>query len=78
MISLEREKLLSELEQKIGYSFRSRALLDRALTHRSFANERAAQNCRHNEAMDWPARPWSFITPWTSIPSFSPRRVAGG
>ena len=28
MISLEREKLLSELEQKIGYSFRSRALRD--------------------------------------------------
>ncbi|MFL6216944.1 MAG: ribonuclease III [Blastocatellia bacterium] len=53
MISLEREKLLSELEQKIGYSFRSRALLDRALTHRSFANERAAQNCRHNEAMEF-------------------------
>ena len=53
MISLDREKLLSELEQKIGYSFRSRALLDRALTHRSFANERAAQNCQHNEAMEF-------------------------
>ena len=43
MILLEREKLLSELEQKIGYSFRSRALLDRALTHRSFANERVGE-----------------------------------
>jgi ribonuclease-3 len=53
MISLEREKMLSELEQKVGYSFRSRALLDRALTHRSFANERAAENCRHNEAMEF-------------------------
>lgn len=53
MISVDREKLLSELEQKIGYSFRSRALLDRALTHRSFANERAAQNCQHNEAMEF-------------------------
>ena len=53
MISVEREKLLSELEQKVGYSFRSRALLDRALTHRSFANERAAQNCQHNEAMEF-------------------------
>src|ERR1044072_4635874 len=52
MISIEREKLLSEIEQKIGYSFRARALLDRALTHRSFANERAAQNCQHNEAME--------------------------
>ena len=53
MISLEREKLLSELEQKIGYSFRSRALLDRALTHRSFANERLDENCRHNEALEF-------------------------
>lgn len=53
MILLERERLLSELEQKIGYSFRSRALLDRALTHRSFANERAEENCQHNEAMEF-------------------------
>ncbi|MEK6320100.1 MAG: ribonuclease III [Acidobacteriota bacterium] len=53
MILLEREKLLSELEQKIGYSFRSRALLDRALTHRSFANEHAGERCQHNEALEF-------------------------
>ena len=53
MILLEREKLLSELEQKIGYSFRSRALLDRALTHRSFANERVGENCLHNESLEF-------------------------
>lgn len=53
MILLEREKLLSELEQKIGYSFRSRALLDRALTHRSFANERVAEKYQHNEALEF-------------------------
>src|SRR6266436_3146435 len=53
MIQLEREKLLSELEQKIGYSFRSRALLDRALTHRSFANERVGENCQQNEALEF-------------------------
>jgi ribonuclease-3 len=53
MISLEREKLLSDLEQKVGYSFRSRALLDRALTHRSFANEQAADRCQHNEALEF-------------------------
>lgn len=53
MISLEREKLLSELEQKIGYSFRSRALLDRALTHRSFANERIEEKCQHNESLEF-------------------------
>lgn len=53
MILFEREKLLSQLEQKIGYSFRSRALLDRALTHRSFANERVGENCLHNESMEF-------------------------
>jgi ribonuclease III len=53
MISIEREKLLSEFEQQIGYSFRSRALLERALTHRSFAHERTEQNCQHNEALEF-------------------------
>lgn len=53
MIFIEREKQLSELEQKIGRSFRSRALLDRALTHRSFAHEHATKNCQHNEALEF-------------------------
>jgi ribonuclease-3 len=53
MISLDREKTLTDLELEIGYSFRSRALLDRALTHRSFANERAEEGCRHNEALEF-------------------------
>jgi ribonuclease-3 len=53
MISLDREKTLTDLELEIGYSFRSRALLDRALTHRSFANERADEGCRHNEALEF-------------------------
>jgi ribonuclease-3 len=53
MISLEREKMLSEFEQKVGYSFRSRALLDRALTHRSFANERVDEGCQHNESLEF-------------------------
>ena len=53
MISLEREKMLSEFEQKVGYSFRSRALLDRALTHRSFANERLEEGCQHNESLEF-------------------------
>jgi ribonuclease-3 len=53
MISLEREKQLSQLEQTIGYSFRSRALLDRALTHRSFAHEHTDENCQHNEALEF-------------------------
>lgn len=53
MISIEREKILTELEEKIGYCFRSRALLDRALTHRSYANERLEEGCQHNEALEF-------------------------
>ncbi|HYM00248.1 MAG TPA: ribonuclease III [Blastocatellia bacterium] len=53
MISMEREKILTELEEKIGYCFRSRALLDRALTHRSYANERLGEGCQHNEALEF-------------------------
>jgi ribonuclease-3 len=53
MISLHRESLLSQLEQSLGYSFRARALLDRALTHRSFAHERVSEGCQHNEALEF-------------------------
>lgn len=35
---------VSELESKIGYEFRDRSLLERALTHRSFANEHRSVN----------------------------------
>jgi ribonuclease III len=38
-MSDEREHLLDELQQRLGYRFRDPALLDRALTHRSYANE---------------------------------------
>jgi ribonuclease-3 len=53
MISLKREKLLSNLELEIGYAFRSRALLDQALTHKSFANERPEAKLQHNEALEF-------------------------
>jgi ribonuclease-3 len=53
MISMERERILTDLEQKLGYCFRSRALLDRALTHRSYANERLEEGCQHNEALEF-------------------------
>jgi ribonuclease-3 len=53
MITVERERLLSEIEQSVGYCFRSRALLDRALTHRSYAHEQADRKHLHNEALEF-------------------------
>ena len=35
----DRDHLLERFQERLGYSFRRRELLDRALTHRSYANE---------------------------------------
>ncbi len=45
--------MLSQLENEIGYYFRDRALLCRALTHRSYANEQADPRPAHNEALEF-------------------------
>jgi ribonuclease-3 len=50
---LTHEALLTQLEGLIGYTFRERALLRRALTHRSFANEQADPRPLHNEALEF-------------------------
>jgi ribonuclease-3 len=47
------EDRLSQLEEKIGYFFRDRSLLRRALTHRSFANEQPDPRPQHNEALEF-------------------------
>jgi ribonuclease-3 len=47
------EEILSQLETAIGYEFRDRALLRRALTHRSFANEQPDPRPLHNEALEF-------------------------
>ncbi len=39
-MSDERQQLLEELQERLDYRFRDPALLERALTHRSFASER--------------------------------------
>lgn len=45
---------LSELEEKIGYSFRDRKYLRVALTHSSFANERRTRvHFEHNERQEF-------------------------
>jgi ribonuclease-3 len=41
----------SELEEALGYRFRDPALLERALTHRSFANEQGLPE--HNERLEF-------------------------
>jgi len=47
------EDRLSQLEEEIGYFFRDRSLLRRALTHRSFANEQPDPRPQHNEALEF-------------------------
>jgi ribonuclease-3 len=47
------EEMLSQLEYEIGYFFRDRNLLRRALTHRSYANEQAEPRPPHNEALEF-------------------------
>jgi ribonuclease III len=47
------EALLNQLEEIIKYRFANRALLQRALTHRSFANEQPDPRPAHNEALEF-------------------------
>ncbi len=47
------DEMLAQLEQEIGYFFRDRNLLRRALTHRSFANEQPDPRPPHNEALEF-------------------------
>ncbi|MEP7271442.1 MAG: ribonuclease III [Acidobacteriota bacterium] len=44
---------LAELQTTIRYQFRDPALLQRALTHRSFANEQPDPRPAHNEALEF-------------------------
>ena len=41
------------LEQKIGYTFRDKALLDNALTHSSYANEHREKGAASNERLEF-------------------------
>jgi len=43
----------AELEERIGYCFRNRALLDEALTHRSARNESSGRTARDNERLEF-------------------------
>lgn len=44
---------MQELEKKIGYRFRNRRLLETALTHSSYANERRDEGCESYERLEF-------------------------
>jgi ribonuclease-3 len=47
------EESFARLEALLGYEFRDKSLLTRALTHRSFVNEHEGQGIRNNESMEF-------------------------
>jgi ribonuclease III len=49
----ERVQSLTALEERLGWYFADIALLDNALTHRSFVNENAILACRDNERLEF-------------------------
>lgn len=49
----KREQALRELEQRLDYRFADIALLDNALTHRSFVNENLAVPYKDNERLEF-------------------------
>jgi ribonuclease III len=52
-VTPEREAALRVLEERLGHRFRELALLDRALTHTSFAHEALEDGAGHNEALEF-------------------------
>jgi ribonuclease-3 len=44
---------VSALEATVGYCFKDRKLLERALTHRSYANENEGEGLQHNESLEF-------------------------
>lgn len=44
---------MTPLERELEYEFRDRALLENALTHSSYANERRSAGCRSNERLEF-------------------------
>ena len=44
---------MEALEEKLGYRFNQRALLENALTHSSYANENRGRSCESNERLEF-------------------------
>ncbi|RKD34403.1 ribonuclease III [Thermohalobacter berrensis] len=52
-LSTERKKQLIDLQNKIKYNFKDLNLIDRALTHSSYANENKDKNIKNNERLEF-------------------------
>ncbi len=52
-LSAERIAKIKELQQKLNISFEDIELLNRALTHKSYAYEHRQQNLQHNERLEF-------------------------
>jgi len=52
-ISSDEKKRLKVLEKKLGYSFKHRELLKKALTHKSYTNELKLPPTEHNERIEF-------------------------
>ena len=44
---------MNELEEKLGYRFKDRRLLEHAMTHSSYANEHRSQGLTSNERLEF-------------------------
>jgi ribonuclease-3 len=49
----EAAEAVSEFEQRLGYTFQQRELLERALTHKSFSNENRENRAPNNERLEF-------------------------
>lgn len=52
-IAGQEKKRLREVEKRIGYKFKRREYLKRALTHKSYANEQKLSHTEHNERYEY-------------------------
>lgn len=52
-VNSDEKKVLKAFEKKLGYGFKSREHLKRALTHKSYANEQRLPSTEHNERYEY-------------------------
>ena len=52
-LSADDKKRLKQFEKALGYTFKKKELLFRALTHKSYANERGMPQSEHNERYEY-------------------------
>jgi len=52
-VTKEEKEKFKNLESRLGYSFKKKDLLKRALTHRSYVNEKKLDSVEHNERLEF-------------------------